>query len=92
MSYRLDGSPERPIMSHSDWSVPLSSSLTPDYLPPPPRSVTPNLRARWLRVGFMGGMVLGPLLVLWIGQVSSENLRTLAIQGRSANGQVMVQR
>lgn len=77
-------------MSYSDSSVPLSSSLSPDYLPPPPRSVAPNLRARWMRAGFLAGMVLGPLFVLWIGESSSENLRTLVAHGRSTTGQVVV--
>jgi hypothetical protein len=77
-------------MSQSDASVHLSSSLPPDYLPQPPRSVAPNLPARWLRAGFLVGAVLGPLFVLWIGQSSSENLRTLVAQGRSTTGQVVV--
>lgn len=77
-------------MTHSDASVPFASSLSPDSLPPPPRSVAPNLRAYWMRGGVLAGMVLGPLLALWIGQWSSENLRTLAAQGRSTTGQVVV--
>lgn len=77
-------------MSHSDSSDPLASSLPPDYLPPAPRSVAPSLRARWMRAGFLAGAVLGPLFVLWIGQSSSESLRTLAAQGRSTTGQVVV--
>jgi MFS family permease len=77
-------------MTHSDASIPFASSLSPDYLPPPPRSVEPNLRAHWMRGGFLAGMVLGPLLVLWIGESSSENLRKLAAQGHSTTGQLVV--
>jgi hypothetical protein len=77
-------------MSHSDSSVPLSSSVSPDYLPPPPRAVAPKLRARWMRAGFPVGMVLLPLLLLWVGELGSQKFRTLAAQGRSTNGQVVV--
>lgn len=83
-------SPERPNMSDSDSSHAPSTSPSPDYLPPPPREVAPNLRAAWMRAGFLAGMLLGPLLALWISQVSSEDLRTLAAQGRSATGQFAV--
>jgi hypothetical protein len=76
-------------MSHSDSSDPLSSSLPPDYLPPPPRAVAPSLRARWMRVVFPAGMLLGPLLMLGIGELGSQKFRTLAAQGRSTTGQVM---
>ncbi len=79
-------------MSHSDSSGPLASSLSPDYLPPPPRSVAPNVRGRWMRAGFLVGMVLGPLVVLWIGQASSENLRMLAARGHKTTGRVVVRR
>lgn len=77
-------------MTPSDSSLPPSISPSPDYLPPPPREVTPNFRAMWMRAGFLAGMLLGPLLALWIGQVSAENLRTLAVQGRSTTGQFAV--
>lgn len=70
--------------------TPSDTSLSPDFLPPPPRAVAPNLRARWMRVGFLTGMVLGPLVVLWLGESSSEKLRTLVAQGRSTTGQFSV--
>lgn len=68
----------------------LSLSPLPDYLPPPPREVAPSLHAMWMRAGFLAGMLLGPLLALWIGQVSSDKLRTLVAQGRSTTGQFSV--
>lgn len=77
-------------MSLSDSSVPLSSLASADYLPPPPRPVAPNFRAGCLRAGFLAGLVLGPLLVLWIGESSSENLRLLVAQGSSTTGQIVV--
>jgi hypothetical protein len=77
-------------MTPSDSSLAPSISPSPDYLPPPPRSVAPNLRALWMRVGFLAGMLLGPPLALWIGQVSAEDLRTLAARGHSTTGQFAV--
>ena len=77
-------------MTPSDISFSFSSGPSPDYLPPPPRTVAPNSRALWLRVGFLSGMVLGPLFVLWIGEASSEKLHTLAAQGHSTTGQFAV--
>lgn len=78
------------MMTPSDSSLTPSTSPPPDDLPPPPRSVAPNLRAMWMRAGFLSGMLLGPLLALWIGQMSSEKLRTLVAQGRSTTGQFSV--
>jgi hypothetical protein len=77
-------------MTPFDVPAPLSPSTAADYVPPPPRPVAPNFRACCLRGGFLGGLVLGPLLVLWLGEVSSENLKMLAAQGRSTTGQVVV--
>ncbi len=76
-------------MNPADSSTSLSQSTSPDCLLPPPRPVAPNLRANWLRASFLLGTVLGPLLVLWIGQSSSENLRILASQGKSTTGKIV---
>jgi hypothetical protein len=77
-------------MNPFDSSVPQASSASPDYLPPPPREVTSNFRACWMRAGFLAGLVLGPLMVLWVGQSSSEGLRQLVTQGHHTTGQVVV--
>lgn len=76
-------------MSQADSSLPPPPSPSPDYLPPPPRSVEPNLRAGWMRAGSLVGMMLGPLFVLWVGQEGAEDLRKLAAQGRSTTGQIV---
>lgn len=77
-------------MNHPDSPLSPSSSPSPDSLPPPPREVTPNFRAMGMRAGFLAGMLLGPLLALWIGQMGAENLRTLAARGRTTTGQFAV--
>lgn len=77
-------------MSTPESSVPDSLSPSPDYLSPPPRPVELSARARWMRAGFLSGLVLGPLFVLWMGESSAENLRQLVTQGQTTTGQVLV--
>jgi hypothetical protein len=69
----------------------LSASPVPErhgYLSPPPRPVTLNERARWLRTGFLAALLLGPNCLLWMGYNSGENLRTLAAHGKSSTGHI----
>jgi hypothetical protein len=43
-----------------------------------------------MRAGILAGLVLGPLIVLWIGESAAENLRLLTAQGHTTTGQVLV--
>ncbi|HWG43251.1 MAG TPA: hypothetical protein VN688_10735 [Gemmataceae bacterium] len=77
-------------MSIFDPAITFASAERPDYLSAPPRPVALNLRAGWLRAGFLAGLLLAPPLVLFLGQTSGENLRALAAQGSSTTGQLVL--
>ena len=60
----------------------------PDCLPPTPRAIAWNRKARLLRAAMIAGLMLGPNGILLGGWMTGEDLRELEARGRSTTGQV----
>jgi hypothetical protein len=73
-------------MNSVDRSLSFPGAAHPDYLPPPPRPATLNPYAVWSRAGLLAGLVLAPPFVLYLGQISTANLRALIGQGHTTTG------
>jgi hypothetical protein len=62
--------------------------VDPGCLPPTPRAIAWNRKARLLRTAVIAGLMLGPNAILLGGWFSAEDLRELEARGRVANGQI----
>ncbi len=61
----------------------------PERLPPVPRGVAWNTRARWLRTGVVAGLLFAPNALLVWGWDSGKDLRELAARGETITGKVV---
>jgi hypothetical protein len=62
--------------------------VDPESLPPTPRAIAWNRKARVLRAAVIAGLMLGPNAILLGGWFSGEDLRELEARGHVTNGQI----
>lgn len=61
----------------------------PDRLPPVPRRVAWNTKARWLRTGVVAALLFGPNVILVCGWQMGNDLRELEARGETVTGKVV---
>jgi hypothetical protein len=61
----------------------------PDRLPPVPRRVAWNNKARWLRTGLVAGLLFAPNAILAWGWQTGNDLRELEARGETISGKVL---
>jgi Protein of unknown function (DUF3592) len=61
----------------------------PECLPPAPRAIAWNSRARRLRAALIAALMLGPNAILLLGWSMGDDLRALESRGRSTIGRVI---